>query len=177
MRLFFALWPDAVTQQHWFYSSGPLVNALGGNRTPAANLHLTLHFLGEVDGSRVSALTRLADAAVADSIDLRFDRIECWRKADLACLRPAAETAGLSRLVNQLADGLAHAGFVMEKRQFKAHVTLARSLRHPQAALPLWPALDWRADTLALVRSRLSATGPVYAPVAQWPLALPSAKG
>ena len=171
MRLFFSLWPDETTQQQWADTISPLLNMLGGQRPPNANLHLTLHFLGEVDGSRVTTLNDLGADVAGNAPLLHFDRIECWKNADVACLRPRNEPLELSQLVGNLATGLELAGFAVEKRKFKAHITVARTLKHHAAALPLWPTISWQAETLALVRSRLTANGPVYAPIAQWPLA------
>lgn len=169
MRLFFALWPDMATQHNWAASTEPLLKLLGGKRVPVSNLHLTLHFLGEIDGSQSAILHDVAEDAVQEAIDLRFDRLECWRKADLACLR-AQENPSLTRLVQHLASGLQEAGLSLEKRAFKPHVTLARQLRHHEEHLPVWPVLEWRAQTLALVRSRLTPDGAIYAPVGEWTL-------
>ena len=170
MRLFFALWPDDSTQQQWAYTISPLLNMLGGQPSAVSNLHLTLHFLGEVDGSQVTKLSHLGADVAGHAPSLHFDRIECWKNADVACLRPKNEPMELSQLVGNLATGLELAGFAIEKRKFKAHVTVARTLKHHEAALPLWPPITWQAETLALVRSRLTPNGPIYAPIAQWPL-------
>ena len=170
MRLFFALWPSATTQQQWLSSTDSLIKPLGGKQVPANNLHLTLHFLGEIDGSRTSTLQRMVDRLQPQDIILRFDKIECWRKADLACLRASHEPPALINLVNQLGKGLQQAGFTVEKRAFKAHVTLARRLQFCAEQLPVWPSLEWQADTLALVRSRLTPEGSIYTPVSEWQL-------
>ncbi len=170
MRLFFALWPNTATQQHWLSSTDSLIKPLGGKQIPASNLHLTLHFLGEVDGSRTSSLQRIVDYLQPQDIILRFDKIECWRKADLACLRASQEPPALVNLVNQLGQGLQRAGFTVEKRAFKAHVTLARRLQFCTEHLPVWPSLEWQANSLALVRSRLTPEGSIYTPISQWEL-------
>lgn len=170
MRLFYALWPDAQTQRDWHAATAPLVARWGGRRLPAASLHLTLHFLGEIPADRVGRLTALGEAAAAESISLRFDRLETWSKAGVACLRPSVEPPGLTRLVGYLGSGLALEGFAVEKRRFKAHVTLARHITAAEPALPLWPALEWQADTLSLVRSRLGPDGADYSVIGRWPL-------
>ena len=170
MRLFFALWPSATTQQQWLSSTDSLIKPLGGKQVPANSLHLTLHFLGEVEGSRVSSLQKVVDNLQPQPIQLSFDKIECWRKADLACLRATQEPPALVNLVNQLGKGLQHAGFMVEKRAFKAHVTLARRLQYCAEQLPVWPSLEWQPDTLALVRSRLTPEGSIYTPVSEWQL-------
>ena len=174
MRLFFALWPDAATQIEWFHATSPLLTALGGKPQPASNLHLTLHFLGEIAADRVSELSRLGADVAREPISLHFNKIECWSKADLACLRTSEESAALTRLVGNLSTGLQMAGFSVEKQRFKPHVTISRKLKHHEAALPLWPTLNWQASTLALVRSRLSSEGAEYAPIAEWDLTSPA---
>ncbi|MFO1375111.1 MAG: hypothetical protein U1E99_11115 [Agitococcus sp.] len=37
---------------------------------------------------------------------------------------------------------------------------MARRLQFCAEQLPVWPSLEWQADTLALVRSRLTPEGP-----------------
>lgn len=170
MRLFFALWPDVVTQQQWHDELAPLLRSLGGRRMPAANLHLTLAFLGEVPGSRLGELLQLGDDLPHEPVDLRFDRIESWKAARLACLRPASVPQSLTRLHGQLMTGLQLAGFPVEARSFKPHVTLSRQVVIPADSLPVWPVLEWRAPMLALVRSETGPDGSHYHVVGEWPL-------
>lgn len=170
MRLFFALWPEPATQQHWHRELAPYLAPLGGRRLPAANLHLTLAFLGEVRGDRMNELLRLGDDLATASVTLRFDRIEYWKKPGLACLRPAAVPPALARLHGQLATGLAMVGLPLEQRGFKPHVTLARDVPVAMASLPVWPVLEWQAPALALVRSRLTPEGSEYGVLQEWGL-------
>lgn len=149
-----------------------MLAALGGKPQPASNLHLTLHFLGEIAADRIGLLSQLGADVAREPIALHFNKIECWGKADLACLRTSDEPIALTRLVGNLSTGLQMAGFQVEKHRFKPHVTLARKLKHHEAALPIWPTLDWQAGTLALVRSRLSSEGAEYEPIAEWDLVL-----
>ncbi len=173
MRLFFALWPDKDTQQQWHDTLAAYVKPLGGHRVPAANLHLTLAFLGEVPGTRINTLLRLGDDLSHEPFTLRLDRIESWKKPGLACLRPADEPAALLRLAGQLQTGLQREGFVTEARRFKPHVTLARQVIIPSDSLPVWPVLEWPVTSLALVRSERTPEGSHYHCVGQWPLSVP----
>lgn len=170
MRLFFALWPDAATQQYWQETLAPYLAPLGGRRLPARNLHLTLAFLGEVRGDRMNELLRLGNDLDTPAVALRFDRIEYWKKPGLACLRPDETPPALTRLAGQLATGLQLAGFAVEARAFKPHVTLLRNVAVPAASLPVWPVLEWQAPALALVRSRVDVDGSDYAVLHRWPL-------
>lgn len=170
MRLFFALWPTSPTQRVWYDTLAPYVKPLGGRRMPADNLHLTLAFLGELPGSRINALLRLAEDLPRESFTLRFDRIEFWKKSGLACLRPAETPAALLRLVGHLTTGLQLAGFTPEVPAFKPHVTLARDIAMPAESVPVWPVLEWQAPLLALVRSEQTPEGAIYRVVGAWPL-------
>lgn len=170
MRLFFALWPEPDTQQRWNTLLADYVKPLGGRRVPAANLHLTLAFLGEVPGTRINALLRLGDDLPRDSFTLRLDRIESWKKPGLACLRPAEVPMSLTRLAGLLHTGLQQEGFAVEARVFKPHVTLSRQIIIPADSLPVWPVLEWPVSAVALVRSEPSREGSHYHVVGQWPL-------
>lgn len=171
MRLFFALWPDRSTQDAWERGLAPYLAPLGGRRVPAANLHLTLAFLGEVRGDRMSGLLRLGDDLPRTPLALRFDHLEYWKKPGLVCLRSTDTPSALERLVGQLCTGLQMEGLPVEKRHFKPHVTLARDVPVSMASLPVWPVLEWQVPALALVRSRLRPAGSEYAVMKEWPLA------
>lgn len=171
MRLFFALWPESSSSKQWQHDLALSSQLLGGRRMPMANLHMTLAFLGEVPGDRVNALIALGDDLPRDAISLRFDRIECWKKPELACLRPTESPVALTRLVGQLNTGLRMAGFPLEGKAFKPHVTLARHVTTSSPSLPVWPVIEWQVPAIALVRSRLTPEGSEYAVLHEWALA------
>lgn len=177
MRLFFALWPSPVEQLQWQQAVSPLVQPFGGLPQRPENLHLTLAFLGEVNGDRINQLIALGNDLPRDPIRLRLDRIECWKAAGLACLRPAETPPALERLVRRLHGGLAGDGFKTEPRGFKPHITVVRRVSLSLPALPLWPVPEWQVQKIALVRSRLTEFGPQYDVMHEWaldPLPLPA---
>ena len=62
-RLFFALWPDeALRQQLAVYP--PMLKGCGGRLVVQDNLHITLAFLGSVDGDTHRAVGLRWDASV-----------------------------------------------------------------------------------------------------------------
>lgn len=170
MRLFFALWPELSSSSQWQHDLALPTQTLGGRRMPMSNLHMTLAFLGELSGDRTNALIRLGDDLPTDAIHLRFDRIECWKNAGIACLRPTETPVALMRLFGQLTTGLKLAGFPVEARTFKPHVTLARHVSVSAPSLPVWPVLEWQVPAIALVRSRLTPEGSEYAVLHEWAL-------
>lgn len=167
MRLFFALWPTTNEQWAWHTATGDTVRQLGGRRLSPDKLHLTLAFLGDTPADRVAALERLGDRLPAEAFQLRFDRIETWGGGVVACLRAETPPA-LATLVEALNRGLQGLSLPVERRRFKAHITVARKVRPGQPAVPLWPAIDWRPARMALVRSELTANGAEYVPIATW---------
>ena len=68
-----------------------------------------------------------------------------------------------------LRDALAEAGFALETRPFRPHVTLARRCVQPLPRARCAP-IRWRVDRLCLIGSELRPEGPVYRELAAWPL-------
>lgn len=66
-RVFFSLWPEDALRGEILRGIGDFVSASGGRAVPAANLHVTLLFLGSVEESRIAELCGIALAAPGDS--------------------------------------------------------------------------------------------------------------
>lgn len=150
MRLFIALWPQpdvcaaiaAVSQAiAWPASTRP---------TAQDKLHLTLHFLGEVDECRVPAL-RAALAVPAPAFELRLDQLQTWL-GGLLVLCPSAVPPALTQWHAALAQRLSAQGLPLEARAFRPHVTLAR--RAWGRCLPrCWQPVHWPVRGHALMAS------------------------
>jgi len=153
-RLFFALWPDARVrgallerQRHWQWPRR-------ARPTPAAKLHATLHFLGDVSRERIPDLLALHTGLPPGPYGaLRLDTATLWR-GGIAVLESAAPPAGLAELQSRLGTLLRREGIGIESAaRFRPHVTLARAAqgaRPPDAVEPI----DWLADEVVLVESR-----------------------
>jgi RNA 2',3'-cyclic 3'-phosphodiesterase len=140
--------------------------------TPAANLHLTVRFIGNVDRALVEAIAdRLAGSSLI-AFDLELGSLGTFThgrhvRVVWQGLRAGAEAvAGLAARVD---EECAAAGLVGEKRPFQPHLTLARARARDGAELPRLPEpphlLPWRVTELVLFASRLSRTGAVYEPL------------
>ena len=139
----------------------------------ARNLHLTLHFLGEVDEGRLPSLTE----AIAPALDLEPPRIGLAGWGVFPPKAPAkviwvgvSEGAGALDCAHRvLADRLRSAGVAIEPRPFSPHLTVGRVRA---ASGPLWARLtgrmpsdgicEWALQACTLFQSRLSAAGPTY---------------
>ena len=166
-RLFFAVWPDDAAREKLAALAAEVVAEAGGRAVPAANVHLTLEFLGEVEEGRIPGLHAAADSVAGRAFELRLDRLGSFRRARVGwagCARPPDRLLELQR---ELATALAAAGFALEDRPYAPHVTLARKIERPVRARELAP-IAWRAHELALV---LSESGKArYTTIASWRL-------
>jgi 2'-5' RNA ligase len=168
MRLFFALWPDAATRaqlDEW----GRVLHAVsGGRRTRAANLHLTLAFIGDIDDARLADVEHAASAVDPAPFVLNIDAPGYWKHNRIVWAGANNEPDELHSLVAQLRGGLTRAAVPFDMKGFAAHITLLREAR----ALAPVPALDpiaWGISGFALVRSVSAAGGSAYQVHRAWP--------
>lgn len=174
-RLFFALWPSpqaARALHRWAQRAQPVC---GGRVTRESTIHLTLAFLGAVDGERIPALVQCARGVRGCGVQLRLDVARRWKHNGIVWAGPRKLPDSLADLAGQLERALAEGGFRTEQRAFKAHVTLLRRTEHA-APLPPFEAVEWQAEQFALVRSALAADGPAYATLERFPLAVTRAQ-
>jgi len=152
MRLFFALLPDTALRAALGERALALARRIGGRAVPAANLHLTAAFLGDLDAARATALATIGGALAVDPFTLTLDTIGEWHHAGVAWIAPSVVPPPLVALHARLAAALAGAGFAVESRPFRPHVTLVRRRARPLADAACAP-LDWRVERVALMVS------------------------
>jgi 2'-5' RNA ligase len=180
MRLFLAVEPDRTAAAALGRTLTDVQNALGeaasGLRwTPAQNVHVTLHFLGEVDRVRYERLVRELGHTVAQApFVVRFAPLEVFpgegppRVVWLSLAAPCPELHGLR---DRVGAGVARSGWMLDERPFTPHLTLARvpdrerrrvaRLREQLVAAPATP-VEWTVDRVLLFRSDLSGPVPRY---------------
>lgn len=101
--------------------------AMQGNFTRPENLHLTLTFLGEVVPDKVGKVKQAMDKVVAKPFALTISSLGYFqrREGDIYWLG-IEKSATLLSIYNQLSKSLIQAGFPLEKREYKPHLTLGR---------------------------------------------------
>lgn len=137
--------------------------------TPAANLHLTVRFLGDVEASIADAIADHLDRDRLSGIDLELGEVGSFKRRRLASVVWLGVRSGVTELASLATTVEAEcirAGLEPETRRFNAHLTIARARPRDGAVLPDLPALPalarWRADELILYRSQLGRAGSVY---------------
>ncbi len=146
---------------------GPRVTWVAPDR-----MHVTLHFLGQVEESRAeSIVAAMAPPIAVPAFTLTIDRLGAFpargRPRVVWAGGPAAPAIGeVHRLMGAR---LAACGCVLDERPFSPHVTLGR-VREPRGSLPALPRIDPPIHVgiarVTLYESQLSSEGPRYTPVA-----------
>lgn len=166
-RLFFALWPDGGAGSALAAHAQRLARSAGGRAVPAANVHLTLVFLGEVEPSRIDAILRAAGEVRSSRFRVAPDEIGSFRRSAVAWAGFRQPPAELLALQANLAEKLALQGFEREARAFAPHLTLVRRIASPVAREAIEP-VPWKAEAISLVETNRARGG--YATLAEWPM-------
>ena len=174
-RVFFAFWPGEAQRHAIEHAAGKTLRHSGGRPVAAANLHVTLAFLGNVAVARIPELQRIAREQAAQftgqaPATLSFARLVHWKEAQVLCALATEERPTGRALAVALQEATSSAGFSPDRKPFQAHITLARKVIRPGSSLQLRPVV-WQFEAFALIDSRTQPSGPIYSVLDTYPLA------
>lgn len=133
------------------------------------SLHMTLAFIGSVSPGQLAVLRDIAGNIRGEAFGLEIDRIGCWPHNRIVWAGCGRVPSRQRRLSDTLSRALEQAGFVLDKRPFTPHVTLARKARCDN--LPeLLEAISWRVSDFVLAESSLLPSNANYQVLERWPL-------
>jgi 2'-5' RNA ligase len=145
-----------------------------------ASLHVTLAFLGEQPAERLPILEEVGTTAAAASVPgvLSLGTAGSFggrRTPRVLWVDLAGDVDALLALQARLDAGLRAAGFQLENRPFRPHITVARRRETAHGGPPPgWPPQvaggSFTLKQLTLFQSRLSPRGPTYIPLFAFPL-------
>jgi 2'-5' RNA ligase len=149
--------------------------------TAPQNIHLTLHFLGNITTGEVEKVTAALDAATTTGhpFSLDLSGLGCFpnsRRPRIVWVGVLGKTASLVALHRDLGDRLNKAiDFSPESRPYSPHLTIGRVKKgvRPRHLRQLGPVLEQeqarvgqlarlKVDEISLIKSELKPTGPVY---------------
>jgi 2'-5' RNA ligase len=164
MRAFVAAWPDATTR-------GALVRlqqSLAPRLAPARpmqprNLHLTLAFIGEIDGPTAAIVAAAIEVAMPGTVPpaWEIDRTGCFERARVVWAGAPA-TPSLSAASAQVRGCLDRLAVGYDRKPFVPHVTLYRDARRFEAAGPIDEPIAWHTELIALYAAARDDDGPCY---------------
>ena len=143
-------------------------------------LHLTLAFLGEQPPESLDVLQPIGKSVASASARgvLRLGQAGQFgsrRAPRVLWVDVAGDLEALLGLQRRLDARLREAGFSIEERAFRPHITLARRRETARGGAPAaWPprviGATFELQQLTLMQSRLSPRGPTYTPVFEFPI-------
>jgi 2'-5' RNA ligase len=175
MRLFVALSiPDTVARQVMLLQGG----VPGARWQSREQLHLTLRFIGEVDGREARALEDALAGIDAPAFDLQLHSVgQFGNKQPHALWAAARQNDLLEHIQRKVDNAIRRVGQPQDAHKFTPHVTLAR-LRHPDAEKmvdwlkynALYTSARFDVDSFQLYSSRLTSDGSIYRVEEDYPL-------
>lgn len=169
-RLFFALaLPDDVQQQIVHWRAAHFAED-AGRPVAAANLHLTLAFLGDVSPEKQRALCAMAGRIRQPGFTLTLDDAGQWLRSRVVWLGTRQPPRGLLQLANMLRAQAARSGCYQSPQPFHPHITLLRDTAN-RVAIPA-PGFRWSIPVteFALYQSDFSRGRTRYTALARWTL-------
>ena len=167
MRLFVALSvPDAVAQSLMLVQGG----VPGARWQAREQLHLTLRFIGEVDGREAAMLDDALAGIVAPAFTLQLHGVgQFGNKQPQALWAGTRKNEALDHLQRKVDSAIRRVGQPQDAHKFAPHVTLAR-LRHPETAKmmewlthnALYTSAEFEVGAFHLYSSKLTSDGSIY---------------
>jgi 2'-5' RNA ligase len=176
MRLFTALAvPDEIARPLLLMQAG----VPGARWQKREQLHLTLRFIGEVDGAEANAIDDALAAITAPSFTLELKGVGSFGGKNPRDLwAGAAPNEALIRLNRKIESALQRIGLEPEARKFTPHVTLARLKNAPRGAVmdyltdhALYTSMPFAVTAFCLYSSKLTSDGSIYRVERAYPLA------
>ncbi len=164
-RLFFALWPDDRVRRQ----IASLAREVCERPVPAANLHMTLLFLGMQDEAALDCFRQTAGQVQSAPFDLTLDLCGGFARKRIQWLGASVLPAALDALVRELTLAMAGCGFEAEKRPFVPHITLSRKAKKPLEG-PVPEPIVWHVSEFVLAESVSSPGGVRYPVLERWKL-------
>lgn len=140
-----------------------------GKLTESGNLHLTLKFLGEIDGRKLGSVRKALREVAFEKFEARLAEPGTFNhrgKPSIVWIKIGGK--GIFELQSCVDEALEKAGFRKERR-FMSHLTIARvkyvkakqEFREYVSNLGV-KKLFWKVKEFKLMKSELKPTGPVY---------------
>jgi RNA 2',3'-cyclic 3'-phosphodiesterase len=169
MRLFVALeLPDQVAEGLILLQGG----VPGARWSRREQLHLTLRFIGEVDGRDAAAIDDALSSIRAPRFTLELKGVgEFGGRNPRALWTGLRDDTAVHRLQRKIESALQRIGLPAEERKFAPHVTLARLRAAPRervitflATHALYASTPFEVNRFILYSSQMSQNGSLYRP-------------
>lgn len=137
---------------------------------PAANLHLTLAFLGQLSPRQHEALCNELNTVSAPPVPVTLDTTGVWNGPKIIYAAPNQPAEELMQLAKQVRKSARRAGIQVDSRPFQPHVTLIRKATTAVPPPLTIPDVHWQCRDFHLFESVSQRHGVHYPIRHSWPL-------
>lgn len=143
----------------------------------AANLHMTLKFLGEIDDDSLPDLKRVLEERISPLSRFQFSLKELgafpdFRKPRVIWIGVDSGVKELTELAMRVDEATHSLGFEKDDRPFSAHLTIAR-VKDPRTVTDLaaevqntvFESEQIQAEEVIIMKSQLTPHGAIYTPL------------
>ncbi|MCG6938117.1 MAG: RNA 2',3'-cyclic phosphodiesterase [Gammaproteobacteria bacterium] len=170
-RLFFALWPSTAVRQSIVETFSVVSPKLKGRVMRPQNLHITLHFVGQVTQTTKDCLHSAAQSVKARRFQLNFDSFGHFSKAKIFWMGCSESPAELTELHSKLGAAIENCGYRQEQRSYSPHITLMRKCVKPGPGQMDF-SIPWPVDEFVLVESVTHQQGVEYRVINKYSLSI-----
>jgi 2'-5' RNA ligase len=187
MRLFVALaLPEDIRWQLRLLCGGlPTRNGNGNRWVPPENFHITLRFLGEVDGRDAHYVDAALAGIRAPRFSLRLKGVDAFTSGQRvkAVYAGVEKSPALQHLHDKVESAVVRAGLAPEGSKYTPHVTLTRPKDPPMAKLQqylvehsLFKTEPFEVTHFTLFSSEMGGEHSVYTAQRSYALTAPAAE-
>lgn len=146
-KVFFALWPDIDLRSQLSKLQKPIQQ---GRKVPEENLHITLHFVGQVES--IDCLLEQAEKICFSPGSITLEGYGVFKKARVLWVGPIQWSQEIVELSAACREAATVCDYPSRIERFRPHITLARKVaRLPK--LPAFKPISWSFQTFSLVES------------------------
>jgi 2'-5' RNA ligase len=171
-RLFLGLWPDDNERRQVKKLQDKIGLDAGLNTASVVkleNLHITLHFLGDVNKSDTLMLLASLDKVSSGPVDLTLDKFGYFSKPKILWIGCTEAPQALFELVKSTKCCVRSVMKNYHQKNFIPHITLFRKAsRLPE--LREMPHINLKFDSFALIESSMHPEGVKYSLLQEWSL-------
>ncbi len=187
MRLFVALaLPETIRWQLRLLCGGlPTRNGNGNRWVPPENFHITLRFLGEVDGRDAHYVDAALAGIRAPRFSVRLKGVDAFTSGQRvkAVYAGVEKSPALQHLHDKVESAVVRAGLAPEGQKYTPHVTLTRPKDPPMAKLQqylvehsLFKTEPFEITHFTLFSSEMGSEHSVYTAQQSYALTAPAAE-
>jgi len=178
-RTFLSLPMHEIFQQEFERVIDPLKHKMTGIKwVLPSQAHITLHFFGKTTQEEIETIDQIVTPRAAKYAPLKFSLEDIGffpneERPRIIWIGITGDMVLLKALRREIEHALGHAGFMLEDRAFKPHVTIGRIKKETKAGFidghkpdVSVPKTESRSvDKIVLYQSILSQEGPRYDPL------------